>query len=281
MSGAMSGPSCPQCGRMLLCVFALALLAGSSAGANEPLWTPDERQENRDAVFAGRVESAEPLYEVEVPLAPGNEGSYTEVFWVARVEVLDVRKGHPLLEAGPVVDVFFWRGKGTFRQPPYAELTAGDERLLYARTAEHAATDEEVLLVDLASDVHSWDAQGIRTDRGIGRRLVDGEWRLSGCLGSPPPEGHPIRFHASGRAVAENPRWQTRPLAYVERWELATDGTLLLRSGKGLVGLRLHRRADGLFVSFSGPQELERSLLWDGRPGRPVVCLARAEGPAS
>jgi len=226
-----------------------------------PIWTAEQRQEHRDAVFAGRVESTVPVYEVEVPLAPGNKppeqaGSYTEVVWVARVRVLDIRKGHPLLEAGPVVDVFFRRGKQTGRWPPYPQLAAGDEGLLYALVRGHPAADREVLEIELRSDFEPWDGQAPR----VGKELVEGSWVELGVYDSRPTLRSPIRFEASGRVAAEHPLSPSRSFGYAEHWQVTPDGTLLLRSSTGH-RFRLERKSEDVFISSSENQE-DLPKLW-------------------
>lgn len=246
----------------------LTLFLALGAAANEPIWTLDQRRGQRDAVFAGRVESTERLYETDVKLAQGYEGDLTEEVWLARVEVLDIRKGHRLLEAGPVVDVYFVRpGHGVgARCPTYVEVAPGDEKVLYAQAALYPVTGDEALFLEMGNDVVPAGSAG----PGAGRRLVTGDWRVwSTAFSLLPRDGYPIHFYPSGHAWSEN-------LAGVERWELAADGTLELLAESGTVYYRFKPRPDDLFVHVLG-EDASRALdIWLGPEGLDFFDLVRA-----
>lgn len=248
--------------------FSLALLLAPSAAANEPLWSHDERQAKRDAVFAGRVESTTRLYEVEPPeYAEGYEVDLTEEVWVARVEVLDVRKGHPLLEAGPVVDVYFVRpahGMANARCPTYVALAPGEERLFFAKAAVYPVTGEDALFADLGSDVGA----GVLASPRTGHRLLTERWRVwSPAFPGTRAGGVPIRFDVSGRA-------QSDVLAGVERWRLTGDGTLELLSEKGSVSYRFRPRAGSFFAHSFGEGLSTEQVVWLGTEGSDFEALS-------
>jgi len=244
----------------LAAALCAALLLAPAAAANEPSWTRDQRQAHRDAVFAGRVESMARLYEAEPPELPaGLRGEFPEEVWVARVEVLEIRKGHPLLEA-PIVDLLYVRPADprARSRPAYVELAPGDERLFFAQAALDPVRGEEALFVDLASDA----AAGIPILPGIGLRLVTGDWRVwSTAFSELPAAGYEIEFSRSGRVWSEN-------LAGAERWRLDAYGTLELLTEAGSVSYRFHHQttrfvfAHGIDEGISAGQ-----VIWLGPAG--------------
>lgn len=246
----------------LLAALCLGHLLASAAVADEPIWTRDQRQEHRDAVFAGRVVSTTRLDEAEPPKLPeGLDGVVREEVWVARVEVLDVRKGHPLLEV-PVVDLYYVRpadGRTMGRAPDSVELAPGDERLFFADAALDPVGGGEALFVDFGSDAIA----GISplTGPGPGLRLVTGEWRVwSWAFAALYDAGYAIEFSLSGRVRSEN-------LAPVDRWQLTADGTLELLSEAGWVSFRFRPQQGFLFAHTINEGILTGTVIWLGPAG--------------
>ncbi len=254
----------------LLAALCFGLLLAPVAAANEPIWTRDQRQAHRDAVFAGRVVSTTRLYEAEQSeLAEGFEGEYREEVWDARVEVLDVRKGHPLLEV-PVVDLYYVRpadGKTMERAPAYVELSPGDERLFFAEAALDPVGGGEALFVELGSDAIA----GISPlpGPGIGLRLVTGDWRVwSWSFEELVDAGYAIEFSLSGRV-------QTESLAPADRWQLTADGTLELLSEAGTVSFRFRPQERLVFAHTISEGIMAGKVIWLGPAGSDFEKLSR------
>ena len=269
----------------LAATLCFALLLAPAAMANEPIWSHDQRQARRDAVFAGRVESTTRLYELEPPeYAERYEVDLTDEVWVARVDVLDIRKGHRLLEAGPVVDVYFVRprhGMTNGRCPTYVELAPGEERLFFAQARRYPVTGEEALFVAIGSDA----GVGALASHRTGHQLVTESWRVwSAAFPEPPAGGYPIHFDRSGRAwsdvLAGVERWRLTAegtlefLAGAERWRLGPGGTVELYAEADRVSYRFHPRAGSFFAHSFGEGLSTEQVVWIGPEGSDFEALA-------
>ncbi len=92
---------------------------GISATANEPLWTEQDRLENREMVCLGTVVSV-------------NKLDKSNDLYLAVVEITGMKKGKKTA-TGSKVNIYYEFSPGKKRCPTYAELSKGEKGTFYLR----------------------------------------------------------------------------------------------------------------------------------------------------